>query len=60
MDELQLELRYKAYIGALRILNSSNTSVAERKAAIQVRDEFESDLRNEKFKLAFDKGLTNF
>lgn len=54
-DKLYIELRYKAYEGALQILKSSFTSVQERKAAINVKEEFETDLRNGNFKSVFVK-----
>ena len=42
----ELRHRYEAYREAVLILMRSNQSVAQRKSAIHVRDEFERDVRD--------------
>lgn len=42
----ELRHRYDAYRFALMVLASSHRSVAERQSAIDIRDEFERDVRD--------------
>lgn len=42
----ELRHRHQAYREAVLILRQNHTSVAERKSAIFVRDEFERDVRD--------------
>jgi hypothetical protein len=49
----ELGYRYNAYREAILYLRSNGTTVVGRKAAIDVRNEFEADLRD----LVFDSAL---
>lgn len=46
MNILLIQHRYDSYLEAIRYLESNNTTVPERNAAIQIRNEFKRDAVN--------------